>query len=209
MRNSRLLTIFFIVFVDLLGFSLILPLLPYYAESFGVTQVVTGLLVASYAAAQLIGAPLLGRLSDRIEPGKIASAGMAMTALGLVLLTLIGSNTPLLMVVGILVILGIGLGLFSSPNTNAIMGSVERTSYGVASGTLGTMRLGGQMLSMGIAMMVLAIFVGNVQITPALYPAFLEGMKISMVISAAMCIAGIFFSLVRCKKTTNTGGCPR
>jgi hypothetical protein len=53
------------------------------------------------------------------------------------------------------------------------------------------------MLSMGIAMMVLAIFVGNVRITPELYPAFLESMKVSMVISAVMCVAGIFFSLVR------------
>ena len=65
MKNSRLLIIFIIVFVDLLGFSLILPLLPYYAETYGATPIVVGLLVASYAAAQLVGAPLLGRLSDR------------------------------------------------------------------------------------------------------------------------------------------------
>ena len=89
------------------------------------------------------------------------------------------------------------------------MGSVERCYYGVASGTLGTMRLAGQMLSMGIAMMVIAIFVGNVRITPALYPAFIEGMKISMVVFAAMCIAGIFFSLVRYGKPMTAGECPR
>ena len=71
------------------------------------------------------------------------------------------------------------------------------------------MRLAGQMLSMGIAMMVLAIFVGNVQITPDLYPAFIEGMKISMVIFAAMCIAGIFFSLVRYSGRETTGTCDK
>ncbi len=65
MKNSRLLTIFIIVFVDLLGFSLILPLLPYYAEEYGASPFVVGLLVASYAAASLVGSPLLGRLSDR------------------------------------------------------------------------------------------------------------------------------------------------
>ncbi len=141
--------------------------------------------------------PVAGRLSDRIEPGKIASAGMAVTAGGLILLTFTGSNTPIWIVIAILIILGIGLGIFSSPNTNAIMGSVERRHYGVASGTLGTMRLAGQMLSMGVAMMVLAIYVGNEQITPEVYPAFIEGMKISMAVFAALCIAGVFFSLVR------------
>lgn len=66
MTNKKLLSsIFLIVFIDLLGFSLILPLLPFYAETFGATPFVVGLLVADYAAAQLVGAPLLGRLSDR------------------------------------------------------------------------------------------------------------------------------------------------
>jgi hypothetical protein len=78
-----------------------------------------------------------------------------------------------------------------------------------ATRTLGTMRLAGQMLSMGIAMMVLAIFVGNVQITPELYPAFLEGMKVSMTASAALCIARIFFSLVQYGKPTDSARCPR
>lgn len=65
MKNKPLLAIFLVVFIDLLGFGLILPLLPYYAESFGASDTLIGLLVASYAAAQLVGAPLLGRLSDR------------------------------------------------------------------------------------------------------------------------------------------------
>jgi DHA1 family tetracycline resistance protein-like MFS transporter len=65
LKTKPLSAIFLIVFIDLLGFGLILPLLPYYAESFGASDTLIGLLVASYAAAQLLGAPLLGRLSDR------------------------------------------------------------------------------------------------------------------------------------------------
>jgi MFS family permease len=164
-----------------------------------------GMILVVQPVAMALVSPAAGLLSDRIEPGKIASAGMAISALSLVLLTLTGSDTSLLTFIGILIILGIGLGLFSSPNTNAIMGSVEKCHYGVASGTLGTMRLGGQMLSMGIAMMVLAIFVGNVPITPELYPAFIEGMKVSMAVFAALCIAGIFFSLVRYAGTDTAG----
>jgi DHA1 family tetracycline resistance protein-like MFS transporter len=86
MKNSRLLTIFLIVFIDLLGFSLILPLLPYYAESYGASATIVGLLVASYAAAQLIGAPLLGRLSDRFGRRPILLISVAGTFAGFLLL---------------------------------------------------------------------------------------------------------------------------
>jgi DHA1 family tetracycline resistance protein-like MFS transporter len=86
MKNSRLLTIFVIVFVDLLGFGLILPLLPYYADSYGATPVLVGLLVASYAAAQLLGAPLLGRLSDRLGRRPVLLLSVAGTFLGFLLL---------------------------------------------------------------------------------------------------------------------------
>jgi DHA1 family tetracycline resistance protein-like MFS transporter len=86
MKHTRLLTIFVVVFVDLLGFSLILPLLPYYAEAYGATPVIVGLLVASYAAAQLIGAPLLGRLSDRFGRRPVLLFSVFGTILGFLLL---------------------------------------------------------------------------------------------------------------------------
>lgn len=113
MKNSRLLTIFLIVFVDLLGFSLILPQLPYYAESFGASPVVIGLLVASYALAQFIGAPLLGRLSDRIGRRPVLLLSVVGTFLGFILLGLadplgrllaglVSSSSPNLFVLGVL-----------------------------------------------------------------------------------------------------------
>jgi len=86
MKNTRLMIIFIIVFIDLLGFSLILPLLPFYAESYGATPAIVGLLVASYAAAQLIGAPLLGRLSDRYGRRPVLLISVAGTFAGFLLL---------------------------------------------------------------------------------------------------------------------------
>jgi len=86
MKNSRLLTIFIIVFVDLLGFSLILPLLPYYAEQYGASPFIVGLLVASYAAASLVGSPILGRLSDRFGRRPILLISVFGTLLGFLFL---------------------------------------------------------------------------------------------------------------------------
>lgn len=88
MKNRRLIAVFAVVFVDLLGFGLILPLLPYYADKFGATPTVVGLLAASYAAAQLIGAPVLGRLSDRHGRRPMLLISILGTAVGFVLLGL-------------------------------------------------------------------------------------------------------------------------
>ena len=86
MKNKQLFSIIMVVFVDLLGFSLILPLLPYYAETFGASEFVTGLLVGSYAVAQFIGAPILGRLSDRYGRRPVLLASVFGTLLGFLLL---------------------------------------------------------------------------------------------------------------------------
>ena len=84
--NKRLFSIILVVFIDLLGFSLILPLLPYYAKTFNASQTVTGLLIASYAAMQLIGAPILGRLSDRFGRRPILLLSVFGTFLGFLML---------------------------------------------------------------------------------------------------------------------------
>ncbi len=86
MGKNRLLTIFLVVFVDLLGFSLILPLLPYYAQEFGASDILIGVLVAAYALAQLVGAPLLGRLSDKYGRRPILLVSIFGTAVGFLLL---------------------------------------------------------------------------------------------------------------------------
>jgi DHA1 family tetracycline resistance protein-like MFS transporter len=86
MNNRKLITIFLIVFIDLLGFSIILPLLPFYAETFNASPTQIGFLVASYAAAQLIGAPLLGRLSDRFGRKPVLLISLTGTFVGFLIL---------------------------------------------------------------------------------------------------------------------------
>jgi EmrB/QacA subfamily drug resistance transporter len=156
-----------------------------------------GLIMLSQPLVMAIFSPLAGRLSDRIEPRVIASVGMAMSATGLLLTAFLGSSTPLAAIVLILMLCGLGFALFSSPNTSAIMGSVQRRQYGVASATTGVMRLIGQMLSMGIAALLIAIFVGEVEITPAQYAAFLHAFRAGFLVFAGLCLVGIAASLAR------------
>lgn len=143
--------------------------------------------------------PFTGKLSDKLDPGKIASAGMALISAGLFIIAFIGINTSIFFISAILVLFGIGYALFSSPNTNAIMGSVEKKYYGIASGTLGTMRLVGQMSSMGIAMMIFSVFIGKVEINPSNHDAFITSIRIAFWVFGALCFIGIFFSLARGK----------
>lgn len=88
MQRSQLLIIFFIVFIILVGFGLIMPLMPFYIARYGGSAFLVGLLVATYALAQFIGAPVTGRLSDRLGRRPVLAASMAVTALGFLLLAL-------------------------------------------------------------------------------------------------------------------------
>jgi EmrB/QacA subfamily drug resistance transporter len=156
-----------------------------------------GLILIAQPVIMVVCSPIAGSLSDRIEPRIVASIGMALTTAGLVMLTFLSNVTSLQFILISLVILGLGFGFFTSPNTNAVMSSVERKSYGVASGTLGTMRLTGQAFSMGMVLLLFALYIGRVQITPEYYPLFLKSMKVAFSISAALCFAGIFASIAR------------
>ncbi|MGO9572214.1 MAG: MFS transporter [Desulfomonilaceae bacterium] len=149
--------------------------------------------------------PIAGKLSDRIEPQKIASVGMGVTAVGLLGLTLLGFQTSLVYIISDLLIVGFGFGLFSSPNMNAIMSSVDRKSYGIASGVVGSMRMLGQMFSMGIATLAFSLTMGRTPITPKLYPAFLKSVDAVFTVCAVLCILGIFASLARGKLRDSVG----
>lgn len=140
-----------------------------------------------------------GRLSDRIEPAFISSTGMACTALGLFALSFLTPATPNYFIYGALVILGLGFALFSAPNTNAIMGSVEKHNYGIASASVSTMRLLGQMFSMAIATLIISLFIGKNQIQPSVFPLFLKSIHWSFLIFSILCAIGVYFSLARGK----------
>ena len=166
----------------------------------GLDAQAAGFIMISQPVIMALLSPLAGRLSDKYNPGIIASLGMALTAVGLILLCFINASSSISLIIFLLVLMGAGFGLFSSPNSNAIMSSVEKKHLGIASGVIGTMRMIGQMMSMGIAMMLLALFIGQKEIAVDTFPGLISAMKTGFLIFSVLCIAGIFASLARSGK---------
>jgi len=158
-----------------------------------------GLLLVAQPMVQAFVSPWAGRLADRFEPRLVASAGMAICAIGLFMLCTLDANTSFYLIVLKLALLGFGFALFSTPNTTAVMNSVEKRFYGVASGIQGTMRSVGQAMSLGISVLLLAVYVGRVRITPQYFPFFLKSVSATFLIFGALCTVGVFASIARGK----------
>jgi EmrB/QacA subfamily drug resistance transporter len=165
----------------------------------GLTPQQAGIILVVQPVIQAVLSPYAGRLSDKMEPRIVASAGMACTAAGLGLLAFLSVATSTLFLVAILLLLGFGFALFSSPNMHAIMSAVEKKQYGVASSAVATMRLTGQMMSMGIATLIFALLIGQQKIIPEVFPQLLQSIRTAFTFFSFVCLCGIFASLSRGK----------
>jgi EmrB/QacA subfamily drug resistance transporter len=158
---------------------------------------VAGLVLATQTIFMALVSPVVGRLSDKYESRKLASIGMAITTVGLIIFSFLSADTSLYVILFSLVLLGVGSGIFSTPNTHAIMNSVERRYFGVASATNSTMRIVGQTLSMGMVLVIFSVYVGAVLFSPQNYPALLQSINVAFTISAVLGFIAIFASLAR------------
>lgn len=158
-----------------------------------------GIILITQPVIMALFSPLAGRFSDKTEPQYVASAGMALLTVGLGIFCLLDNDTAYAIIVGNLAMIGLGFALFSSPNVNAVMSSVEKKHYGVASSTLASMRMIGQMFSMGIVIIIFSIFIGSAKISPANQDAFLLSSRTAFILFSALCFIGIFASLSRGK----------
>lgn len=154
-----------------------------------------GLILATQMIIMVLISPLSGRLSGKYSPRILASIGMTITTSGLIILAFLNTETSIYMILLTLMILGIGSGIFSTPNTHAIMNSVKKRYVGVASATSSTMRLIGQTLSMGMVLVIFSIYVGDVQFNPSNYPQLLQSINMMFSISAALGFIAIFISM--------------
>jgi MFS family permease len=164
-----------------------------------------GMILVAQPVMMTLLSPIAGRLSDKYEPAIVATSGMIITVAGLAMLAFIGASTGIGFIIAVLMLLGTGFALFSSPNTNAVMSSVKPAQLGIASGT---MRLTGQTMSMGITLLILSLYLGKSSEIRTEGIELLNGIKLTFTVFALLCVAGSFFSMKRGKLRKNDNKSP-
>ena len=159
----------------------------------------SGLILIITPSIMAIMAPNSGKLSDKVHPQKLAAAGMAIAAIALAILTFLTNSTPIYIVVLAMILQGIGMGLFSSPNMNAIMSSVPPKDAPTASASQATMRTIGQTMSLGLLTLIFAWIMGNLELSPQYSEMIIQSSQIICGICTVACILAIFASLVGIK----------
>jgi len=168
----------------------------------GMSATAAGLIMMCQPLTMAVFSPLAGRLSDKFEPRHIATLGMLVSACGLLLLSNLQISSTQAYLISALVTTGLGFSLFSSPNVNAIMSSVEKRSYGSANGVMATMRIVGQMSSMVLVTLIFVIVIGSVEIVPENYADLEKAIRLTFTIAAMLCVPGLYFSVARGKLRT-------
>lgn len=166
----------------------------------GVSPKVTGFILIIQPLLQAVCAPVAGRMADKYSPAPIATFGMAMGTLGLTVCTFISATSSYFHILSIFVIIGIGFGFFSTPNSTAIMTSIEKRDYGMASSMIATMRTFGMLSAMTLITILLSLNLGEQSISEETGTGFIATMHSAMIIFTLLSIIGIFCSLARTTK---------
>ncbi len=182
----------FINYAATFAVSFVLSLYLQYVK--GLSPKEAGTLLITQPVLMAFVAAIAGRISDKVNPRWLASAGMAISVVGLFMLSFLDFKTSHSYIIISLAVLGFGFGLFSSPNTNMVMSSVEKKYYGVASATLGTMRTTGMMFSMAIASLSVFLFVGENTINADNLALFIKSTQLIFIIFTILCAIGVFTS---------------
>jgi EmrB/QacA subfamily drug resistance transporter len=182
----------------------------YLQRVLGLSILMTGGILLATPVIMAVLSPVSGWISDHVGSRVLSTSGMIVIAIGLLLLSTLKSSSGVEVVIIYLLIMGAGMGLFSSPNTSAIMGSIEKKQLGVASGTLATMRTTGQALSLAVTGAVVAT-VASSKVVSSLFvgtnpaevviesSAYVHGMSLAFVTCAIIALIGAVFSIIRGK----------
>jgi len=163
----------------------------------GLSSQMAGIVLITQPFFMAVLSPRMGKLSDKIAPYKLASLGMGFCAVSLLFFVFIQNSTPLVFVIIALAVAGVGIALFSSPNTNVIMGCVPPAKFGVANSILATMRTTGQSSGMAIITLVVSGTIGNVSLYEVSAEQLIGTIHIAFIVFTCLCAAGIIMSLQR------------
>ncbi len=178
------------------GITFFMSLFLQYGKELSARQ--AGFILLLQPLMQVVTSPMAGRLADRIETAKLSTVGMLISAVGLLLTAVtLGADMSLWLVAVELMLIGSGFGIFITPNSTAIMNSVERRQYGVASGMIGAMRTLGIATSLTTITLVFSLFMGDQPVTDANLPQFLFSMKTALVAFSVFSCLGVISSLGR------------
>ncbi len=185
----------------------IILLIPFYLQKLkGLPPDQAGVLYLAMPLATMVVAPISGTLSDRMDTRYISSAGMGIMAIGMGILSYLKADSPHVLMIAGLAVVGFGIGLFQTPNNSAIMGAVSRDKSGVASGMLATMRNIGMVLGVAISGAVFSS--SQIGLTASLKSRGLSGhflfqsafegaLHITYLMGAAIACLAVVTSLVR------------
>lgn len=182
------------------GITFLMSLYLQYAK--GLSPRAAGFVLLFQPITQVIASPLAGWMADRIEAAKLATAGMLISSAGLLAAAAtIGQETPIWLLACELVVIGAGFGIFITPNSTAIMGSVAKRQFGLASGMIATMRTLGMAVSMTSVTLIFSILMHEASITAATLPSFLTSMRVGLTVFAVFSCLGVILSFRRGKQT--------
>lgn len=163
----------------------------------GYSSQTAGIIMISQPAVITLLSPIVGRLSDRHSSYILASVGMIVCAAGICMFIFFSNWSGLIVTLGVLAITGIGISVFSSPNTKTAMSYVSSEDYGSASSLLATMRAMGNTLSMAIVTIIVRRYIGEAPLAASEPDALMEVISVSFIVFAVICAAGAVMSLKR------------
>jgi len=147
-----------------------------------------------------IVAPFAGKLADRFQPRIIATLGCSIVALGFLFLNQIDTTTTALYIGASLGLVGLGFGLFSTPNNSAIMGAVKEQEVGVASASMNLSRTIGNLVGMSIVNLMMHYYMGDATFTQENNPALMQIISLSLMISLVCVMLASVVSAIRGKQ---------
>lgn len=171
----------------------------YFQYTRGLSPAATGAILMIQPVVMAVSATISGRLSDKYDSRILSSAGMLLSAIGVGMLVFSNAETPHEYFYSALAILGLGFGFFSTPNTHSVMNSVEPPHFGTASATLSTMRISGQMISMGMAALFISWIIGAHRVNSANALLLVDVMQYVFGIFFFLLLLGTWFSWARGK----------